>query len=136
MTRIEDRERVLFLYLPTGGGHLSNCKAISRRVAERYGAETLAYDPVSARSPFGKLFLEGGYRFMSLRLPWLWNLLFELNDKPDPSLNYIEALQRLISAGELARDWAAKAGITDTPIAKQLQPFPDKYEEQSNADHP
>ncbi|HPG85668.1 MAG TPA: glycosyltransferase [Spirochaetales bacterium] len=82
MTRIEDRERVLFLYLPTGGGHLSNCKAISRRVAERYGAETLAYDPVSARSPLGKLFLEGGYRFMSLRLPWMWNLLFELNDNP------------------------------------------------------
>ena len=40
MTRIEDRERVLFLYLPTGGGHLSNCKAISRRVAERYGVIT------------------------------------------------------------------------------------------------
>ena len=63
-------------------------------------------------------------------------LLFELIDKPDPSLNYIEALQRLISVGELARDWAAKAGITDSPIAKQLQPFPNKYEEQSNADHP
>ena len=54
-------------------------------------------------------------------------LLFDLKDRPDPPLNYIEALERLIGAGELARDWAAKAGITDSPIAKQLQPFPDKY---------
>lgn len=55
-------------------------------------------------------------------------LLFELRDKPDPSLNDIEALERIIQAGELARDWAARAGITDSPIAKLLQPFEDKYE--------
>ena len=57
-------------------------------------------------------------------------LLSELKDKPDPALNYIEALERLIKAGELARDWAARAEVTDSPIAKLLQPFPDKYEEQ------
>ena len=55
-------------------------------------------------------------------------LLFDLKDRPDPPLNYIEALECLIGAGELARDWAAKAGITDSPIAKQLHPFPDKYD--------
>jgi len=73
------RERVLFLYLPTGGGHLSNSRALSRRLAERWNAETLVYDPVSARSALGRIFLENGYRFMSLRMPAVWNLLFEFN---------------------------------------------------------
>ncbi len=79
MSCSDDRERVLFLYLPTGGGHLSNSKAISRHISERYGAETLAYDPVSSRSPVGKAFLADGYRFLSLRMPLLWNLLFIFN---------------------------------------------------------
>ncbi|GAB1455631.1 hypothetical protein MASR2M48_09380 [Spirochaetota bacterium] len=79
MSCSDNRERVLFLYLPTGGGHLSNAKAISRCISERYGAETLAYDPVSSRSPVGKAFLADGYRFLSLRLPLLWNMLFTFN---------------------------------------------------------
>lgn len=75
-----DRERVLFVYLPTGGGHLSNSRAISRRVAEKWDAETLTFDPVSSRSAAGRIFLESGYRFVSLRLPRVWNLLFNFND--------------------------------------------------------
>jgi hypothetical protein len=55
-------------------------------------------------------------------------LRFSLVDKPDPSVNYIYALERLIEAAELARSWASKAGITDSPIALALQDFPDQYE--------
>lgn len=50
-------------------------------------------------------------------------LLFDLCDKSDPALNYIEALRRLITHAE---------GDSQSP----LKPFPDKYEEQRNADHP
>ena len=68
-------------------------------------------------------------------------LLFELNDKPDPSLNYIKALQRLISACELAwerlisacelaRDWAAEAvlykGVWLDPNSRAFQLYQDK----------
>jgi processive 1,2-diacylglycerol beta-glucosyltransferase/1,2-diacylglycerol 3-beta-galactosyltransferase len=73
------RERVLFLYLPTGGGHLSNSKAISQKIADRYGAETLIYDPVSARSRLGRILLEDSYRFVSIRMPNFWNLVFKFN---------------------------------------------------------
>jgi len=73
------RERVLFLYLPTGGGHLSNSKAISQKIADRYGAETLVYDPVSAQSWFGRILLEDSYRFVSLRMPRFWNMIFKFN---------------------------------------------------------
>jgi hypothetical protein len=55
-------------------------------------------------------------------------LRFSLLDKPDPSVNYIYALERLIETAELARTWANKAGITDSPIALALQDFPDQYE--------
>jgi len=79
MQTAKSRERVLFLYLPTGGGHLSNSRALSRRLAERWNAETLVYDPVSARSALGRIFLENGYRFMSLRMPAVWNMLFKFN---------------------------------------------------------
>ncbi len=56
-----------------------------------------------------------------------------LVDRADPSVNYIYALERLIEAAELARSWADKAGIIDSPIAKVLQDFPDQYEATAHA---
>ncbi len=58
---------------------------------------------------------------------------FGMVDRPDDDVpkNYVEAMDRLIRIAELAKDYADKAGTTDSPIAKLLQPFEDKYATQS-----
>ena len=55
-------------------------------------------------------------------------LRFSLVDSADPSVNYIYALDKLIEAATLARDWAARNEVTTSPIAVLLAKFPDQYE--------
>ena len=50
-------------------------------------------------------------------------LLQELRDKPDPPLNYIKALDKLIETAKLERCYPA-----DMAIGKPLAEFQDQYE--------
>ena len=52
-------------------------------------------------------------------------MLHGLWDTPDPSLNYIEALTRLITVAEEARSYPD--GTSGT-VRRSLEPFEDKYE--------
>lgn len=54
-------------------------------------------------------------------------LRFSLSDRDDPPLNDIYALERLIEIATLSKEYADKAGITTSPIAKLLVPFCDQY---------
>jgi hypothetical protein len=55
-------------------------------------------------------------------------LLFELKDKPDPSLNDIEALERLIRVAEAVDNADYPDGFCLTRAEEALQPFEDRYE--------
>jgi hypothetical protein len=55
-------------------------------------------------------------------------LLLELKDKPDPSLNYIKALEVLIEVAELARCYPDSFAVAKVA----LQQFPDQYEKQAS----
>ncbi len=72
-------ERVLLLYLPTGGGHISNCKAISARIQALFGADTLIFDPVSSKNSVKYSLLTDGYKVLSQRLPVIWSLIYRIN---------------------------------------------------------
>ena len=50
-------------------------------------------------------------------------MLHGLWDSPDPSLNYIKALEKLIKTAELARCYPDSMAV-----AKPLGEFPDQYE--------
>lgn len=50
-------------------------------------------------------------------------LLQELRDKPDPALNYIRALEKLIETAKLARCYPDSMAV-----GKPLIEFPDQYE--------
>jgi UDP-N-acetylglucosamine:LPS N-acetylglucosamine transferase len=73
-------ERILFLYLPTGGGHVSNAKAMGGVLEKKYGAQVKIYDPVSAGTLFGGALLEDGYRIASLKVPFVWKAMFKANE--------------------------------------------------------
>lgn len=89
--------RVLFLYLPTGGGHVSNAKAIGGVLEARYGAEVKIYDPVAAGSEFGRVFMEDGYRIVSLKAPFIWKAMFRAHEHT-PNIKLSQAI-----AGAMAR---------------------------------
>ena len=55
----------------------------------------------------------------------------ELERNLHPQVNFIESLNRLIQIAELAKGYTEKAGITDTPIAKLIQPFPCQYRKET-----
>jgi len=74
------QERVLFLYLPTGGGHLAPARALAGRVASEYGADTRIECPVKSR--VGLFCFEDGYRIASQKLPSLWRFMYAHNVTP------------------------------------------------------
>jgi processive 1,2-diacylglycerol beta-glucosyltransferase/1,2-diacylglycerol 3-beta-galactosyltransferase len=71
---------VLFLYLPTGGGHLAPARALAGRIAAEYGADTRIECPVKSR--VGLFCYEDGYRIASQKLPALWRFMYANNVTP------------------------------------------------------
>jgi processive 1,2-diacylglycerol beta-glucosyltransferase/1,2-diacylglycerol 3-beta-galactosyltransferase len=100
-------ERILLLYLPSGGGHKSNANAIAEHLVTEYAAETLVYDPVTPYSRLGHAILDGGYRFVSLRLPLFWKFLYVLNENT-PVMNLCQFIAGLFARQGLMtiiNDW-------------------------------
>ncbi len=95
--------RVLFLYLPTGGGHASNAKAIGGVLSSRYGAEVRIFDPVSDDFKLMRIVLEDGYRLASLKVPFVWEALYRANEREE----HIRFSQSLV--GAFARKGIARA---------------------------
>ena len=78
-------ERILFLYLPTGGGHVSAARALASEINSRYpdnSVETYLLDGLSPRSKFQRVLVEGGYQFTTLTVPILWPLVYQLSTHP------------------------------------------------------
>lgn len=55
--------------------------------------------------------------------------LHDMHDRPDPALNYIEAVDRLIKFAEMERD-RRRADQARYGTDYLLEPFEDKYEAQ------
>jgi UDP-N-acetylglucosamine:LPS N-acetylglucosamine transferase len=76
----KETDNILFLYLHTGGGHISAAKALSNRIMSLYPEEVTTHllDPVPSYHLFIKHLFIRGYGFASHRYSSLWIGLYEL----------------------------------------------------------
>lgn len=74
-------QRILFVYLKTGGGHLSAAKAVATNIRNRYEEDIDIHllNPVPERNQFAKYALESGYRVTSNWFPRIWIFLYEIS---------------------------------------------------------
>ncbi|WP_455381575.1 glycosyltransferase [Salinispira pacifica] len=81
----QPKERILFLYLSTGGGHISAARALADTIREHYGpneVEVYLLDGIPQGDKFQRSVVEKGYMYMSSRYPLLWTGLYELTRIP------------------------------------------------------
>ena len=92
MTASPSAERILFLYLNTGGGHRSAARALAGRMNEKCtGVETFLLDGISPKSKFQRTVIENGYRVTGITHPWFWPGIYEFSK--------LRAMQDLYSVG-------------------------------------
>jgi len=79
------KERILFLYLSTGAGHVSAARALADAIRERHGpdeVEVYLLDGIPRGNKFQRSIVEKGYMYMSARFPLLWTGVYELTRFP------------------------------------------------------
>ncbi len=87
------KEKILFLYLDTGGGHRGPARILSEELESRYGDE-LSVESLNGFSPnqhIAKAFFETGYRLACTYLPAAYSLFYDLTTLP-PALHCTKAL--------------------------------------------
>ncbi len=75
------REKILLLYLKTGGGHLAAARALERNIRERHGSnevDVVLCDPLPTGKVFWKALFLKGYGFTAHRFRYLWVGAYEL----------------------------------------------------------
>ena len=78
------KKKMLFFYLRTGGGHISNARTvadeISRSMPGRYDIKLV--DALEGGEHLGKLILEDGYQFTQNKAKWLYEFGYALTKIP------------------------------------------------------
>ncbi len=95
-------ERVLILFLRTGGGHISAAKALKEEFDRRYGVETHLYNPISDRDRFARFLIEKGYSRTSARLRMCWPFVYEFSRFP-AFVDFSLMLYSLVFGGKVRR---------------------------------
>ncbi|MFP4384914.1 MAG: glycosyltransferase [Spirochaetia bacterium] len=72
-----ERERVLFLYLKTGGGHLSAARALASSLEERGKAETFLLDGIPDENKLQHSVVVDGYQKTGSRDNKIWIFIYE-----------------------------------------------------------
>jgi processive 1,2-diacylglycerol beta-glucosyltransferase/1,2-diacylglycerol 3-beta-galactosyltransferase len=74
----QKKEKYLFLYLNTGGGHLAPARAIADYFTKFHSAEieTVLLNPLSDKNKVIRLFLEDGYRVLQNKAKWLYETIY------------------------------------------------------------
>lgn len=72
-------ERVLILYLRTGGGHISAARALADEFHRRDGVEPHLYNPIGGRNRISRFLIEKGYSRTSARLRMCWPFVYEVS---------------------------------------------------------
>ncbi len=79
--KTENKKKLLFLYLKTGGGHYAPAKSISQYIGEKFKnkAEVILADGLEKGSKFVHLGLESSYRFTQSQAKWFFELSYAIN---------------------------------------------------------
>jgi UDP-N-acetylglucosamine:LPS N-acetylglucosamine transferase len=80
------KERILFLYLSTGGGHISAARALAQEIEYRYSPDEVEihlFDGIpQGGSEVQRTLVEKGYRFSTLTMPFLWSIISQISNIP------------------------------------------------------
>jgi UDP-N-acetylglucosamine:LPS N-acetylglucosamine transferase len=80
------KERILFLYLSTGGGHISAARALAQEIEYRYGPDEVEIHLLDGipqgGSEIQRTLVEKGYRFATLTMPFLWSVIYQISNIP------------------------------------------------------
>jgi len=73
----EKKEKYLFFYLKTGGGHLAPAKAIADKIKKNYPKiEPLLIDGFAESPGFVRYIVEDGYRKLQANAKWIYEFLY------------------------------------------------------------
>lgn len=106
-------ERILFLYLPTGGGHISAARALASEIQSRYepgAVEVFLLDAFSPQSRLQRTLVEGGYQFSTLKAPWLWPIIYRTATLP--FVMWFHTLSMRVYSAPIIRRFIRKHNIT------------------------
>jgi UDP-N-acetylglucosamine:LPS N-acetylglucosamine transferase len=80
----KNNEHILFMYLPTGGGHISACKALIAEVdRQTQGKAKLSIlDGFRPGNSLQRILVEGGYTFSTNRVRFLWPIIYRISAWP------------------------------------------------------
>lgn len=75
------KNKVMFFYLRTGGGHYSPAKALSDYILSNNSElfDTVLVDGLQKSSKLAKLTLEGGYRYLQNHAQWFYEFIYFLH---------------------------------------------------------
>jgi len=92
------KEKYLFLYLNTGGGHLAPARAVAAQFEQHYpdSTEVLLVDGFANAARAVKDVIEKGYRFLQIHMPWFYEFLYAANKIPLVSKNTLRNISLLI----------------------------------------
>lgn len=81
---MNNKQKYLFLYLKTGGGHLAPAKSISAYIEKvsSDSIETLVVDGFNNVPRFVRSTIEDGYRQLQISAKWLYTILYAVNKIP------------------------------------------------------
>lgn len=72
-------EKILILYLRTGGGHISAARALKDALEQRGDSEVHLYNPIGRRQHLARFLVEKGYSRTSAGLRSTWPFVYELS---------------------------------------------------------
>lgn len=78
------KQKYLFLYLRTGGGHLAPARSVARYLSEHHGGriEPVLVDGLAEARPFARYVIEDGYRLLQAKAKWYYEFLYATNKFP------------------------------------------------------
>lgn len=78
------KQRILFLYLNTGSGHLTPARILASHLTERYGdsVECMLLNGFSPKQYFSRLLFERGYHFTNTFIHGAYSVFYDINTIP------------------------------------------------------
>ncbi len=78
------KQKYLFLYLRTGGGHLAPARSVAKYLSEHHGSriEPVLVDGLAEARPFARYVIEDGYRLLQAKAKWYYEFLYATNKFP------------------------------------------------------
>ncbi len=78
------KQKYLFLYLRTGGGHLAPARSVAKYLTEQHGEEVepVLVDGLAEAAWYARFIIEDGYRILQAKAKWYYELIYATNKFP------------------------------------------------------